>query len=258
MNYKLLFKYAMLTGEIMLKNGAETYRVEDTIIRILKTSQFMVTEAFVTLTGLFATLDDPTIDMITYVKRVNERTIHMNKVSQANDISRKFCAGTLPLEQAYQQLLIVQNMPAYPKPIRLLATCLTAGFFTLVFGGRVNDFITATIIGLALGLLQIGLNKIHATRFFIDLIGGALIAACAFILTQYIPIGMDMNVIIIGSIMPLVPGVAITNAVRDTIQGDLVSGLSRAVEAFMIASAIAIGVGSVLKIFYLVYGGSFS
>ena len=53
-------------------------------------------------------------------------------------------------------------------------------------------------------------------------------------LTSILPLGQHLDPIIIGSIMPLVPGVAITNAIRDTIQGDLVAGNSRATEAFLI------------------------
>ncbi len=64
-----------------------------------------------------------------------------------------------------------------------------------------------------------------------------------------------MNVIIIGSIMPLVPGVAFTNAIRDTIEGNLVSGVSRAVEALIVAASIATGVGVILKLYYTIHGG---
>ena len=54
---------------------------------------------------------------------------------------------------------------------------------------------------------------------------------------------INMDVVIISSIMPLVPGVAITNAVRDTLQGDYLSGMARILEVFLKAAAIALGVG---------------
>ena len=54
---------------------------------------------------------------------------------------------------------------------------------------------------------------------------------------------MDMDTVIVSSLMPLVPGVAITNAVRDTLQGDYISGSARMLEAFLKAASIALGVG---------------
>ena len=58
-----------------------------------------------------------------------------------------------------------------------------------------------------------------------------------------LPIPVHQDAIIIACIMPLVPGVAITNAIRDTLNGDYVSGAARAVEAFIKALSIALGVG---------------
>lgn len=255
MLYKQLFSFALLTGEIMLKNGAETYRVEDTINRILKTSNFEVVESFVTPTGIFATMDDPSIELITYVKRVEKRTIHLRKIDLANDISRKYCSGDISLDEAYNALLLVKDEEPYGRIIMTIGVSFVAGFFTIMFGGLFNDMVVSLVIGIFLSLLQILLSKYNSSRFFVDIIGGGLISTLAILFTKYIPIGNDINVIIIGSIMPLVPGVAITNGIRDTIEGNLVSGISRMLEAVIIAASIAIGVGVILKIYSLKYGG---
>ncbi|MCT4542854.1 MAG: threonine/serine exporter family protein [Vallitalea sp.] len=255
MNYKLIFKFAMLAGEIMLRNGAETYRVEDTINRILQTTNFQVIESFVTPTGIFATLDDPSITMITFVKRVNKRTIHLSKVELINDISRKYCANKLTIDESYEQLLEVQKKPSYPNWIMIIAYGLAAGFFTLVFNGDIYDCIVSTIIGSILGILDIIFKKLNIYKFFYDIVGGVIIALIAIIFTKAFNFGTNIDNIIIGSIMPLVPGVAFTNAIRDTIEGNLLSGVSRAVEALIIAASIATGVGVMLK-FYMLYGGN--
>lgn len=255
MNYKLLFKFAMLSGEIMLRSGAETYRVEDTINRILETSSFSDIESFVTPTGIFATLDDPSITMITYVKRVSKRTIHLSKVELVNDISRKYCMNQLSIEDAYTELVQVQNKPTYPYWVMILAIGLAAGFFTVVFSGNIYDFIVSTLIGFTLGLIEILFNRLNISKFFYDIVGGSVIALIAIIFTKFIPFGTNFDLIIIGSIMPLVPGVSFTNAVRDTIEGNLLAGISRAVDALIVAASIATGVGVMLKLFYVIYGG---
>ena len=104
MNYKLLVDTAVLAGEIMLCSGAETYRVEDTISRILKTTRLEKTEAFVTTAGIFVTLDDPTIDAISLVQRVMNRSTNLNNIYLTNDISRKICADKITIEEAYDEL----------------------------------------------------------------------------------------------------------------------------------------------------------
>ena len=113
--YKLLMDTALLAGQIMLKSGAETYRVEETICRILQTSGLATTETFATVTGLFATLADPTIDPITRIIRVSEKESNLGQVCAVNDISRKLCAGQLSVEDAYWRLLEIKERKSFLK-----------------------------------------------------------------------------------------------------------------------------------------------
>lgn len=256
MSQKKLFKFALDLGEVMLSNGAETSRVEDTMQRILSKSNYRFVESFVTPTGIFTSMasTDDEEHPLSYIRRVHKNTTHMNKVARANQISRDFCNDLISLDEAICQLAITIQLKEYPSWQRLLATGTTAGFFVFVFGGQWNDFIVALIAGLLLGLIERPIRQSELSRFFLPLIGGALIGSVALLLTQVIPLGSNLNLIIIGAIMPLVPGVAITNAIRDTFEGDLVSGVSRAADAFILASLIAVGVGTVLKTGYLIGG----
>lgn len=138
MDHKDLFNYAMNTGEMMLRNGAETSRVEDTINRILGTSNYNTVESFVTPTGIFATLDDPSIDMITFVKRVHKREVHLNRVARANDLSRKFCSGEVNLETALTTLETIKKELPYPNSILVIARSFGAGCFTVMFGAALK------------------------------------------------------------------------------------------------------------------------
>ena len=255
MNYKLIFKTAVLAGEIMLSNGAETYRAEDTINRILKITNFKVIESFVAPTGIFVTLDDPTIDMITYVKRVNIRTTHLNRVSLANDVSRKLCNGQISVEDAYNKLEQIKKEPTYCNSLTIIGIAFTSAFFSIVFGGSIVEFFICLINGFFLGFLKIFLNDKKITPFFLDLLGSMLITIIGFLCSRIIIYNCNFDIIIISSIMPMVPGVAITNAIRDTMQGDLISGVSRCAEAIFVASAIAVGVGTGLGLLSWLLGG---
>jgi len=89
-DYKLYLDTATLAGKLMLQNGAEIYRVEDTIQRMLAVSGLRTAEAYVTTTGIMVTLDDPKQDSMTVIKRIPRRGTDLNVVSIVNDISRKF------------------------------------------------------------------------------------------------------------------------------------------------------------------------
>jgi len=248
MNYKLLLNFALLTGEVMLENGAETSRVEDTISRILLTSSCQTAEAFVTPTGIFASLDHQDIDLLTCVRRVKKRRINLNRIALANDVSRDFCSGHITLEAGMYQIQQIKQEPEYNSTIRVLSIGFASAFFCLMLGGTLSDFIVCMISTVLFGLLERTLSLLELSKFFIDLLGGVLCSLVPFIFYYKLGYGTHFDLIVISSIMPMVPGVAITNAIRDTLHGDLLSGVARGMDAFIIAASIATGVGVTLSI----------
>ena len=248
--YRLIHDIALLAGEIMLQNGAETYRVEDTITRILSISGFARTEAFVTITGIFVTLEDPALDQpLTTVRRVYTHTTNLNKISVANDISRKLVSGALSLEEAKTALAGLKSLSAYPWPLLLLTYSLVCGFFTILFNGSPRDFASSCVTGVLLGLLVLALGHLKIPRFMKDFASSVLIGFSGVLLVYPLGLGEYLDPIIIGALMPLVPGIAITNAVRDTLNGDYLSGVAQGVEAALTAVSIAAGVSLILHFY---------
>ena len=239
--YKLLLDTAVLAGRIMLQSGAEIHRVEDTIHRILKVSGLKTAEAFVTPTGLIVTLDDPGMDSMTVVKRIETRGSNLCRIVRVNEISRKFCAGEMELKTAFHELKHMKES-CYTPLQKYIAQILVAGFFAILLGGSVYDAIGAGMAGVGMVcVLYIG-RKVGLNDFLQLLLASAVIAVTAFALcaNPWYPVKEDM--VIIAGIMPIVPGAAITTAVRDTLQGDYVAGGAKALEAFVSAAAIAVGV----------------
>lgn len=241
-DYKLLLDTAVLAGEIMLKNGAEIYRVEDTINRILAMSGLKTREAFVTTTGMVVTLDDPQIDSMTVVKRIRERDTNLNKISIVNTISRRFCEGNFTLREAFWQL---DHMKAeqYTALQKDLCIVVASGAFALLLGGKGGDVLGAALDGVLLVLILrlgcwLGFNP-----FLKTLVSSSAIAIGAILLTGIPVLGIRMEMVIIGAIMPMVPGAALTTALRDTLQGDYVAGGAKALEALVKVAAIVTGVG---------------
>lgn len=254
--HQLLMDTAFLAGEIMLKSGAETYRVEDTMCRILKTADVEISEAFVMMTGISATLSSPDMDPITVVKRIPNRTSELNKVDAVNAVSRQFCAGELTVEEANRRLREIRGREKqYGLWLYNLGIVLVAAGFVMLLGGTLTDTLAAVADGIILALM-LTLGKLLKLNDFIqDCFSSAMLAAGAVFMKVLLPFEMNMDLIIIGTLMPLVPGLAITNAIRDTLQGDYLSGGSRALEAFLKASAIAVGVGIGIAATTAVFGG---
>lgn len=246
---KKLLLLAILAGRIMLRNGAETYRVEDTIERIIKSRKnIKYADAFVTPTGIFASLEYED-EVFTYLVRIKSIRIDLNKINLVNDFSREFVSSKMSIDEGMKKLKKINNGETYSLLFKSLFGGLSCGFLSILFGGNVLNFISSMLIGFFVVLTVNKINRYKLT-FFINNFIGSIIATILSILLTTIGIAENMNVVIISSIMPLVPGVAITNAMRDTISGDFVSGLSRAMEAIFSALSIAFGVGIVLNIYF--------
>lgn len=246
---KRLLLLAILAGQTMLKNGAETYRAEDTIERICKSRYgIKYADAFATPTGIFASLEFEG-EIITYLIRVKSTKIDLNKINLVNEFSREFVNSNMSVDDGLTKLRRINKIDNYNVLIRSLFGSLACAFFSLLFGGTIKDFISSYLVSL---VVLLSVNKIdkYKMTFFINNFIGATLASILSIISIKIGIGKNMDTIIIASIMSLVPGVAITNAMRDTISGDFVSGLSRGMEAIFSALAIAFGVGVVLNIYF--------
>ncbi len=126
---------------------------------------------------------------------------------------------------------------------------ISSAFFTVLFGGGIFEFIIALMTGLLVSLISKSFEDLHSYQFFSSIISGAVIAFIAIVVTTLSKTG-NYNYIIVGGIMPLLPGLAMTNAIRDTIRGDLISGIARATEALLVASSLAAGAGAVIYTAY--------
>lgn len=243
----MLLSFAISLGEVMLQNGAETHRVEDTVERILSMGRDTMPETFVTPTGIFASIHSPLYGgTITKFKRISERSINLEKVTRANSLSRHFVEGKLTLLEGFEELEKISQITPYSRLLVLFCHGLVCFVFALLFNGCITDAFVAFVVGILLGFTLNILAKHKTSPFLASLLGGASLTLYTMIFYKF---GMVVSYesVITGSIMPLVPGVAITNAVRDILNGDFLSGASRVTEAIITAVAIATSVGVILS-----------
>lgn len=236
---------ALFAGKTMLENGAETYRVEETIQRLCEAQCLEEVNCFCVPTGIFLSVNFEGHDH-TYVRRVKQSRIDLEIIAMVNDFSRQFTLGTFDVEDALTQLEKIACSPKFPTAITLGFSGVAGGFFTLLYGGGNYEFVATFLVCFFTAALLESHGFKRRSYFIKHVFGGISIAFITFCLVQVFDtllIPLNSDYVIIGALMPLVPGVAFTNALRDTISGDFLSGMSKLSEALAIAVAIALGVG---------------
>lgn len=248
-NVSNLLKVIRLSAQIIIENGGEIYRAEETIDFICKSYGVKEIEAIATPTGIYITISLKGEDTNTLVKRIRKRTIDLQKITDVNNISRKISDHSITLSEALVELDMINKRNDIEGKHSILFTGLSSAFFAVLFGGGFLEFFTALLTGILVAVVSTRFANLHSYQFFSSIISGLIIAFIAISVTSFTNIG-NYNHIIVGCLMPLLPGLAMTNAIRDTIRGDLVSGIARATEVMLVASSLAAGAGI---IFYLAY-----
>lgn len=243
-NKDMAIDCCLLAGRLMMEAGAETYRVEDTMIRMAETQKLATTHSFVTPTGIIFSPGSP---HPTKLIRIKNRTTDLEKVALVNDVSRKLSTGEYSLALAYARLQEIERTNVmFPLWLQIIAAALASGSFLLLFGGSWQDVPTAIFAGGIGFSIAMFLHEITKVQFFAEFVASLFIGIIAYCTIKF-GIGFELDKIIIGSVMPLVPGLLITNAVRDLMAGHFVSGISKGAEAFLTAFAIGAGVALVLS-----------
>lgn len=242
MDYELYMDTAVLAGKIMLESNAETYRVEETVTRILQMTNLELIDALALTTGLIATLDSPDMDAITVVKRIPTRSTNLNKITKVNDVSRQFTSGSITIQEAYYALQNIDEMQ-YHRWQQDFAMAAFVQAILVMYGGSLVDFLYLIPVSLLVSLVVHYGERWRIRAFILDMIASFFIALSTTIITGLVGIPLQGDLMIISAIMQLLPGTAMTNGVRDIFRGDYTSGGAKILEAFMIAIFIAIGIG---------------
>ncbi|PHV70936.1 hypothetical protein CS063_07910 [Sporanaerobium hydrogeniformans] len=252
--HEQLLNFAVKAGELMLKSGAEIYRVEDTITRLLKASHFESVDTFVIPTGIMVTIEDTSFSMCTKIARVKNRVTRLDRVELINQLSRDYVLGLISFEEASSRLQSIEQAKTYSSLTVNLWIGISCAFFSIMFKGNSIDFFISFCIGLVVGSMHARLMQKEIVNYFVLFICSLFIGVSVICAHFLLGNRMNMESIVIGCIMPLLPGVAFTNAVRDAIGDELLSGISRATEALLIAVSLAAGVGIALSFGFWIGG----
>ena len=241
MDHDKLLNLGTELGRRLMTSGAEIYRVEESVDRLLS-AYGSTAQVFAIPTCLIVSINAPDGHPITRMCRIPAHGTDIELLERCNDLCRRLCREPLPLGEA--QALVDRLEPEcrqFSPRVLLFGYMATAAFFSLFFGGSAADWLSAALCGAAVGLcLLFGQPFTGSNVFFRTLICSAVAAGMAFLLVRC-GLGQNQEYITIGTLMLLVPGMALTNAMREIMAGDIISGLSRTAEVLLVATAIALG-----------------
>ena len=233
---------ALDVGEGMLKNGGEVSRVEDTIERICRAYGAVHVEVFTIISMINAAVRMPDGSYSSQLRRVKQTTTNLNTLENLNALSRRICRETPSLDEFDTMLHEVQKKQPYPVWLHILASAMVSSAFCLFFGGGFVDSLVGFFIGIVVSVIQnyqsARLNTMAKT--VISSFAAAILSGLTFILLPE----TNVDSIIIGAIMLLVPGLMFGTSMRDLLCGDLIAGTLKILQA--IIQTLMIGFGYML------------
>lgn len=230
----------MNIGEEMLAAGAEIHRVEDSMNRILTSLGASRVDTFIITSSMVVTVHTEDGGVHTETRRIVSTGTDFERLHLLNSLSRRICAGEVDAEEIDAELERARATKTYPIWVEYLCYALIAGAFTLFFGGNIFQALFSLGVGIAVRFSLYLCDRTVKNKIFAKFVGSLTATACAFLASYFgIPGGADA--IIIGNIMTLIPGIGLTNALRDIFTGDSITGILRCIEALLAALAIAAG-----------------
>ena len=230
-----------LAGKIIMENGGEIYRAEETVSRMGRGLGLSEVESFAVPSGLFISYRNAEGALESSVKRVRRLERNLTRVNEVNQVSRLVFAGKMGCAEADRKLREIELMPGSFSGLAVLpAAFLCAAGFTALFGGSWIEIAVAGAAALLVQVMEQLMGRFHMQGMAASLFGGFLTALLPVLLARVLP-GLQTELVIAGAVMPLVPGLAMTNAVQDAMRGDMMSGLSHGGQAILTACMIAGG-----------------
>ncbi len=230
-----------LAGQLIVESGGEIFRVEETVTRMGRAFGLKEVESFAVPSGLFVSYRLADGSAETAVRRLRAGDTNLDRVDRVNAVSRQVEAGALGPREALRVLEEIRKIPRTLAERWLpAAAALCAAGFSLMFGGVLPEFLTAGLTAAVVQAFCLLLGRIGMRQLTAVLAGGILSTLVPMLAgTLYRPLLLEAAVA--GALMPLVPGLAMTNAVQDTMRGDMVAGLSHGLQAVLTACVIAAG-----------------
>ncbi len=248
MNGKELLEVVLTIGERLTAYGAEIYRVEESISRICAAYGYTEADVFAIPPGIAVTVKDSNGTCITRSVSITGSDANLDRVGEYSRLCRRICAEKPSYDEIISETEKIENRPVYSRTVQL-AGYLAVGFsFAFFFGGDPTAALfAAAAAGIVFFLTELS-DKFGAGMFLTRVLCSSAAALFAYFICGK-HFAEDRDTVIISALMTMVPGISITNCMRDFISGDMLAGLYTMTEAFTAAIGMAVGAGIVMAAF---------
>ena len=227
-------------GDALLSSGAEIFRVEDTLNRMGYACGAAQMNVFVITSSIVITMEFPQQAACTQTRRIRENGGNdFTRLEQLNDLSRHFCCHPLSPQELRKEF----DKIIAPKPLplgKLAGSILAACSFALFYGGSPADTAFSGIAAILIWCFQQYLRPVCMNDVTFQF-AASFLTGCGICSFKALFPGLHLDKIMIGDIMLLIPGLMTTNAIRDVLIGDTLSGVIRLIVSLLLAAALALG-----------------
>ncbi len=231
---------ALDIGKSMVKCGAEMNRVEETIIRICYAYGMKRVEVFSIISMMTVTAFDEEGNDYTQSRRIYAYSNNLGRLEQLNALSRSICFDPIEISAAREELEKINNEEKRFRLSACFGNVIAASAFTVFFGGSWRDALAAAPIAVMIYLMNSFIKARGMNRLFFTAVCSALSGFFALLIVR-VGLADNADMIMIGDIMLIIPGLMLINAIREMLCGDIMSGLMRFLETIIIALSIACG-----------------
>ena len=244
-----LLNLAVEMGYLLMSSGAEIYRVEESVARLLRAWELDTAEVFAIPSCLIVSAVLPDGHSVTRMRRIPAHGTDVELLERCNALCRQLCAEPPSVEEARRRVSsLTEKLPRYHSEQVLLGYAVVPAFFAPLFGGDWEDALCAMLGGLMIGILLLYGRKFTGSNSFFRTAVCAASSSLSSLLLVRLGMGHHVDAVTISILMLLVPGMALTNAMREIMAGDTISGLTRFADVLLMAGAIALGAAAGLAI----------
>ncbi len=231
---------ALDLGKSMVQCGAEINRVEETVRRVCFAYGIPKTEVFSIISMVYATVIEKNGKTHTQMRRIYSYAPNFDRLEQLNALSRKICSEVPDVDEAAAELESIFVKKKRFRPTVCLGYIIAAMAFTVFFGGTFADSVASAPIAFVIYLINAYVKSTGVNRLFFTALASAVSGFMAILFVHF-GFADNANMIMIGDIMLIIPGLMLVNSVREMLCGDIMSGLLRLLESVIISLAIACG-----------------
>lgn len=235
---------AIEVGGELLSSGCPVGRVEIAVEFMCKAFGAAEVNVFCIPSMILAGVKLADGSEITQLKRIYSLSNNFARMTAFNQLSRDISNKKYTLAEAATMVANLKGENKTDKLVSGLSGGIGAGSFAIFYGGSLLDAIPAAIIGGLMAFLVCILSRLafngYARTFMLSLIGGlGSIALCA--LMAFFGLNMHVSPVMMGTIMIVIPGLLICNAIRDLFSGDIYSGSFEILSGILTTLAIVAG-----------------